>query len=529
MMNFNSIRWRLPLSYAAIALLAALALGSVMLLVLNKYYTSLERDYLMGNAQSIQPIVEQALKTHSSTKALQDQLTALAFLSQTQIRVLDQAGQPLADSGALNPKQMVALSSAPEGVVFNLVVASPDGGSKPLMLFTRKVDMTPGVAPIPFAEGMQIDTKDLPPPADTFFSVSASPFGYGFAAKPSSTSERSSSQVVSLPLADSLGTLEISNGPAYGADILDSVTLAWLIASVIAITLAALAGWFASREVTQPVLALTDATRRMEQGNLSVRAHLPGAQQAREFQALAHSFNNMAQRVEDTVSTLRAFVSDAAHELNTPLTALKTNLELAANETDAAQKGVFLARALEQNRRLELLTGGLLDLSRIPYGHDVEAAQSALETVDLRQLAAETGERFASRAEQAERSFGLHLPEGEIALPGNALQLQRALDNLLENALKFTPPGGEISLHLREQKDGQPILTVSDTGIGILPEDLPHIFERFHRGRNSAEFPGNGLGLAIVKAIVAAHGGQVSVESEGWEQGSTFSIVLPKV
>jgi signal transduction histidine kinase len=524
MMNFNSIRWRLPFSYAAIALLAALALGSIMLLVLNKYYTGLERDYLMGNAQSIQPMVEQTLTRRSSTKSLQDQLTALAFLSQTQIRVLDANGEPLADSGLLNPKQRVALSSAPDGVVFNLLVASPDGVNKPLMLFTRKTEMTPGVESLPFAEGIQIDTKDLPPPADTFFSVSASPFGYGFAAKPGSTSDRSSSQVVSLPLSGSLGTLEISNGPAYGADILDSVTLAWLIASVIAIMLAALAGWFASREVTQPVLALTDATRRMEQGNLSVRAHLPGAQQAREFQALAHSFNNMAQRVEDTVSTLRAFVSDAAHELNTPLTALKTNLELAANETDAAQKGIFLARAIEQNRRLELLTSGLLDLSRI------EAAPAALglEPLDLRQLAAETGERFASRAEQAERSFSLHLPDGEIALPGNALQLQRALDNLLENALKFTPPGGEINLHLREQKDGQVILTVSDTGIGILPEDLPHIFERFHRGRNSAEFPGNGLGLAIVKAIVAAHSGQVSVESEGREKGSTFSIVLPK-
>jgi signal transduction histidine kinase len=293
------------------------------------------------------------------------------------------------------------------------------------------------------------------------------------------------------------------------------------VASVIAIVLAALAGWVASRDVTQPVLALTHATRRMEQGDLAMRATLPNAKQANEFRTLADSFNNMAQRVEDTVSTLRAFVSDAAHELNTPLTALKTNLELAANETDTTQKGIFLARALEQNRRLELLTSSLLDLSRI------EAAQATPdpEPVNLRRLAAEAGERFASRAEQAERSFGLSLPESDVTLTGNSLHLQRALDNLLENALKFTPQGGTIALAL-EQKDGQAILTVTDNGIGILPEDLPHLFERFHRGRNSAEYPGNGLGLAIVKAIVSAHGGQVSVESAGRGQGSRFTITL---
>ncbi len=139
---------------------------------------------------------------------------------------------------------------------------------------------------------------------------------------------------------------------------------------------------------------------------------------------------------------------------------------------------------------------------------------------------AEAAERFASRAEQAERSFTLHLPESEIAVHGDRLQLHRALDNLLENALKFTPKGGSIELQM-QQKDDQVILIVTDTGIGILPEDLPQLFSRFHRGRNSAEFPGNGLGLAIVKAIATAHGGQVQVESAGKEQGSRFTLVLP--
>lgn len=526
-MNLNSIRWRLPFSYAAIALLAALALGSVMLLVLNGYYAEQERNYLMGNAISLSPIIEKLLNDEPSGPTVQDQVNGLAFLSQTRIRVIDPAGKVLADSGVPESGKMVSVEGAPAGqVLFTMGGSSrampvgtvPVGTQPAVAIFERQVFGTPDAA-MPIEAGVtgvaMPDTR-----RDTVFFLSASPYGYGFVSSTVAFSGQRSSQVVAHPMTGELGTVELSAGPSYGTDILNAVSLAWLMASIIAILLAALAGWVASRDVTRPVLALTDATRRMEQGDLAMRASLPGTRQANEFQTLADSFNNMAQRVEDTVSTLRSFVSDAAHEINTPLTALKTNLELAANESDATQRDIFLARALEQNRRLELLTGGLLDLSRI------EATQPTPEPFDLRQLVAETGERFASRAEQAERSFGLYLPESDLVVSGNTPQLQRALDNLLENALKFTPPGGAIQLAL-EEKDGQAVLTVTDNGIGILPEDLPHLFERFHRGRNSAEYPGNGLGLAIVKAIVNAHGGSVSVASAGRGQGSRFTVVLP--
>lgn len=522
-MNLNSIRWRLPFSYAAIALLAALALGSVMLVVLNGYYAEQERDYLRGNAMSLSPIIEKLLTDEPGGPPLTDQINSLAFLSQTRIRIIDAAGNVVADTGVPDSSKMVSVAGASAGqVLFTMGSSMAVPASTPSVAIFERHVLTPGEEPS-FEGGMTQATGPVTGRRDTVFFLSASPYGYGFVSSVSIANSRRSSQVVSQPLTASLGTLEISAGPSYGSDILNAVSLAWLIASVIAIVLAALAGWVASRDVTQPVLALTHATRRMEQGDLAMRATLPRVRQANEFQTLADSFNNMAQRVEDTVSTLRAFVSDAAHELNTPLTALKTNLELAANETDAVQKGIFLARALEQNRRLELLTSSLLDLSRI------EAAQTSPdpEPVNLRRLAAEAGERFASRAEQAERSFGLSLPEGDLTIHGNSLHLQRALDNLLENALKFTPQGGTIHLELKE-KDGQAILTVTDNGIGILPEDLPHLFERFHRGRNSAEYPGNGLGLAIVKAIVNAHGGQVSVESAGRGQGSRFRVVLPE-
>ncbi len=493
-MNFYSIRWRLPLSYAAIALLAALSLGSGMLLVLHGYYTGLEREYLSGNAQALQPIVEQILRSTSQPQALQDQVTGFAFLSQARIRIFDAQGQQLADSGNPAANQVVEVSGSPAGLVMFTVPATDIIGNG---------EIAPTVEMLPSENGDIVVGR-----TDTVISVSAAPLGgYAFSAEPILTNGQRSSQIVNLPLADGLGNLEISNGPAYGADIVSSVAIAWASAGVLAIALAALVGWSISKQVTQPVLALTEAAKRMEAGNLAMRVELPGEKQ-QEFTALAHAFNGMAGQVEDTVATLRAFVSDAAHELNTPLTALKTNLELAAAEPDSALRANFLAQALEQNQRLVGLTRSLLDLSRI------ESAQSAPEFVpfNLRRLVAETGERFASRAEQAGRAFHLTLPENELPILGNAAQLQRALDNLLENALKFTPSGGTITLKLEPAAETV-TLTVADTGIGIPPEDLPHLFERFHRGRNSTEYPGNGLGLAIVKAVVNAHNGRIQVES----------------
>jgi signal transduction histidine kinase len=170
---------------------------------------------------------------------------------------------------------------------------------------------------------------------------------------------------------------------------------------------------------------------------------------------------------------------------------------------------------------LEGLIQSLLDLSRI----EAAETQSTFATVDITQLAREVGEQFASRAEQADRSFKMNVPEETIHVDGNETQLRQIMMNLLENALKFTPDDGWIALDLERSSD-RVRLTVSDSGIGIPPEDLPHLFERFHRGRNASEYPGNGLGLAIVKAIVNAHQSEVAVQSTPM-QGTTVSVSLP--
>ena len=472
-----------------------------MLLVLNQYYTGFELEYILNNALSLQPVVEQILLSKAPEQVLQDQVKGFAFLTQTQIRVLDAANQPLADSGPPDSSQVITISGATaDAVTFSMPYDIPSERMPTQSYFIQSAESLPNQA-VPLID----ETTTIQ--GNITINLTTVPLG-GYAFSTGSTSDffsGRSREVFSLPLKDGLSSLEISNGPAYGSDILRSVAVAWAVAGILSIALAAWAGWLVSKQVTQPVMALTEAAHRMEAGSLSTRVELPGEKQ-QEFTALAHAFNGMAGQVENTIATLRAFVSDAAHELNTPLTALKTNLELAAAEPDSARCENFLAQAIEQNQRLEGLTRSLLDLSRI------ESAQAAFEALDLRQLVSEIGERFASRAEQADLTFSLNLPESEVLLMGNALQIQRAIENLLENALKFTPPGGTITLTLETAAESV-TLTVTDTGMGIPPEDLPHLFERFHRGRNSAAYPGNGLGLAIVKAVAEAHGGRVTAES----------------
>lgn len=524
-MNRNSIRWRLPVSYAVIAFLAAISLGSVMLLVLRNYYADQERAYLEGNAFTLKPVIEQIMRSDVQKIPLKDQINALAFLSQAQIRLLDVMGNVLVDSGIPTSRKMVAVSGGGPiagNVMFSTrVESSADQG--PVLIYRNDKNLS---LPAPDLLPLDKQTQSVQPgkTADIILSVNASPYGYGFVARAEPPSNRHSSQSVSVMLTgtdgNKLGTLEFSHGPSYGADVISSVVNAWIIASIFAIAIAALAGWFMSQRVTRPVLALENATHQMEQGNLSVRVDLPNERQ-QEFISLAKSFNGMAEQVEQTVSTLREFVADAAHELHTPLTALQANLELAREAKNTPERILYLARAKEQSQRLEELVQSLLDLSRI----EARASEPEFAPVDILQLVREVGEQFASRTEQADRIFTMQLPDAALLIQGNETQLRQVVINLLENALKFTPANGTIALAL-EKEENEIKLTVSDSGIGIPSDDLPHLFERFHRGRNASEYPGNGLGLAIVKAIVNLHKGDITAQSEE-KRGTTVSLSLP--
>jgi signal transduction histidine kinase len=343
---------------------------------------------------------------------------------------------------------------------------------------------------------------------------------FGFQLTDVDQSLRPSNEVLTLEIQDQdqqlIATLELSEGPGYGQQIVAGVMQGWLVSSVVAVLLAALVGWWVSRQVSAPVLALTTATRRMASGDLGVRASVRNQDEIGE---LAGSFNEMVERVESTVETLRRFASDAAHELNTPLTALRANVELAL-QSDGPAARASLERALEQGSRLESLTRDLLDLSRL----EAQANGEPVEPVDLVALAREQAEPFASQAEQAGVTFELDLPAEPLIVMGERSRLGRALRNLLENAVKFTPSSGRIICGAaREGEEAH--LWVQDSGIGIPEEDRSMLFQRFHRGRNASGYPGSGLGLAILRAIAERHHGRIEVEHLA--PGTRFRLIFP--
>lgn len=578
----KSIRWQLPLSYAAIALLTVLALGVVLLAMLRSFYTQQELDYLARNARQVSPEMARMVQTGLPPDGIQAQLKNFSFLSQARVRLLDAQGQPLADSGEpLAQPQVAALSvkvkmlaAAPDDVLVQpftaavtrahpaddyasfIYIQQPDAKIPPAgMLLTRTLIITrsggedkeffhwefsqpvTGTQMITTAAGEDVFTivgepGELSSPPD-FISVvpairplfGASPAVDIALAGP--RSDQTISQPFYGPAGELLGYAELSQGPAYGREILTSVAWGWIVAGGVAVALAAGAGWLISRRLSAPLLALANVTGRMAQGNLSVRAEVTQPAPA-EVGLLARSFNEMADQVEETVLTLRRFVADAAHELHTPLTALRTNLELVNG--GEANADPYIQQAQAQVERLERLTRDLLDLSKLETG----SGEAHFAPLSLNTLVQETGELYASRAEQSGLAFSLAAPEQLVAVKGNETHLRRALGNLLDNALKFTPAGGAVRLGLQvidapgEGQDRQwAEIWVEDNGIGVSPGDGPQLFSRFYRGRNAAAYPGSGLGLAIVKAIAEGHHGQVLVEDR--MPGVCFRLHLPLV
>jgi signal transduction histidine kinase len=529
----KSLRWRLPLSYAGIALIAALVLGFVLMTTLRNFYAVREQDYLQANARFIAAVTPLKAIQSMESEELQSRLSSFAFFARFRVQLLDAAQQIIADSGL--PHDTSTLS-----IEFSRAIPA-DGQARPGD-FIWSVGAAPDMAQTEQAAGVvtryepshtwvqPLDSENVPVPdleatSDQLMVISVAPtiFGWGLGDVPVTLDQRRSDQAVQHPIVDKegqvTGYVRLSEGPAYGLEIVDGVAQAWLIASAVAVILAAGTGWLVSYRLSAPLLALTQVTSRMAQGDLSARASI---RQQDEIGILARTFNDMAAKVEETVLVLRRFVADAAHEIHTPLTALRTNLELALGEDVKPDYRAFLERAQGQVKRLETLTDGLLQLSRI----ETAATDDLPEAVDLTVLVQEMSEFYASQAEQAGLTFQLELPETPLMACLHPAQFRSALCNLLDNAIKFTPENGTVKLVVCRK--GQSIeVCVQDTGIGIPTEDVPLVFNRFHRGRNVSAYVGSGLGLAIVKAVMERQRGLVSVQSSA--AGTQFVLRLPAV
>jgi two-component system sensor histidine kinase BaeS len=274
--------------------------------------------------------------------------------------------------------------------------------------------------------------------------------------------------------------------------------------------------------------ALEDAARRFGEGDLSARAPAIGGD---EVAAVAHAFNRMAGDLAARQAQLveadrarRQLLADVSHELMTPLTAIRGYAETLAlpqflPQSKEGQRAVKVIQ--EEGERIERLVGDLLDLARFEAG----GISMARENVDVDELFERVSERHAKAAQDKNVRIIVD-PHEDIRMVGDGHRLEQALQNLAANALRHTPPGGVVRLHASRGND-RVTIAVTDTGVGIPAEHLPHVFDRFYKADQSRmQTGGSGLGLSIVRAIVEQHGGTVSVRStQGVE--TVFEMVLP--
>ena len=282
-----------------------------------------------------------------------------------------------------------------------------------------------------------------------------------------------------------------------------------------------LLGWLIAGRALTPVTQVAQAAQRISGSNLSLRIPSRGA--GDELDYLIETFNRMIERLESSFNQIRQFSTDVSHELRTPITAIRGQLEVAlftAKDIEQYREAMF--NSLQDIERLSQIVRALLLLSQ------AESGQVALHKVrlDLSSSARDIIDQFQIPAEAAQIHLIADLPP-ECPAEVDRVQIERMLSNLISNAVKFTPAGGEVRVALRPHPDRLDLI-VEDTGRGIAPEHLPHIFDRFYQVPDSdvnAE-RGLGLGLSFVNWIAKAHGGSVEVESE-LNKGSRFTISLP--
>ena len=276
-----------------------------------------------------------------------------------------------------------------------------------------------------------------------------------------------------------------------------------------------------SRLLTNPITAVSRTMRKMGKGDLSVRVPVKGSGELRE---LAVNYNTMAAQLESLDKTRNQFVSNASHELKTPLATMKILLESMIYQPDmpAEVREDFMK---DMNHEIDRLTGivtDLLVLTRMDNGEDMKR-----DTVNMSELTRETIRLLTPAAEQNHQTLTEDV-EDDLFLYGDRSKLSQIIYNLTDNAIKYTPEHGTVRVSLRQEEDGI-VWRVKDNGIGIPEDDLDHIFERFYRvdKARGRETGGTGLGLSIVKQMVKMHSGTITVTSDPGK-GSEFVVTFPQ-
>jgi signal transduction histidine kinase len=305
----------------------------------------------------------------------------------------------------------------------------------------------------------------------------------------------------------------------------DQLLLSMIVVAPIILGASAVLGYWMAGRVLEPVDQIVAEVEAIQDGrSLHRRLGVPLGND--EFARLAATLNAMLGRVERSFLALRRFTADASHELKTPLMVLRAGVERSLTHPGAPDEVVdALDETLRQINGMTEMVTNLLTLARADEGR----SSLVVADVDLVPLVSEAGETAEILGERQGVAVAVTLPTVPLVASVEAGRIRQLLLNLVTNAVKYTPPGGEVELRLAAETD-RAIIVVRDTGIGIATGDLEHIFERFWRAdparARTGDRPGTGLGLAIVEWIVDAHAGTIDVQSRPG-RGSTFTVTLP--
>ena len=287
------------------------------------------------------------------------------------------------------------------------------------------------------------------------------------------------------------------------------------------IVLAAGVGWFMARRAVSGVEAVTRTARMISAGTIERR--VPVKPRGDEIDQLAITFNQMLDRIEKLLTELKEMTDNIAHDLKSPVTRIRGAAEVTLTTGKSlSEYEAMAASTIEECDRLLDMINTMLLISKTEAGVD----KLNLEEIDLTGTIRGACELFRPSAEDKGIALSCETPEA-VQVTGDIRMIQRMLSNLLDNGIKYTPPGGRIQVSVDEKEQRHILISIQDTGIGISDTDLTRIFERFYRGDQSRSQTGIGLGLSLARAIARAHGGDIKVTSAPGE-GSTFFVSLPR-
>jgi heavy metal sensor kinase len=305
--------------------------------------------------------------------------------------------------------------------------------------------------------------------------------------------------------------------------VLGSFTVVLLTSMLAILGVATLGGIWLGRRALAPVARITDDARAIGERSLSARLAVP--QSGDELQQLSETLNAMLGRIDESFTRTRQFTADASHELRAPMTLISTAAQFALRRERTRDELLdSLRKILRESQHTTALIDDLLQLARGDAGRE----DAPLTPLDLAPLVREAADQAQAIGAARQIAVDWHLDRDTCPVRGDGMQLRRLLLILVDNALKYTPAGGRVSLHAKTG-DSDVSIGVADTGPGIAAADLPHVFERFWRADKvrSRESGGTGLGLAIAKQIADRHRGRIDVQSEVG-RGTVFTVHLPR-